>query len=203
MKKKNITIPTLDEVSNLCGEKLELVVSSNQKEWDYDNFIVRSPHFCAYGSDCPEQAIKNFEYKVVLLSAIEKDIEHIKQSKKNTEDFISNGLGYLIKIYECYNSNTGTFYVDQDREELDPIQFFDEAFDWLNSIAQTVKTAKSMDDMDFLSFIVGEHDLDRGYSCTIWDGYSDKLFPNLISAVANIQENQVLLSCFFDFDTIV
>ncbi len=200
--KKNTTIPTLDEVSNLCGKQLELVISSDQKEHDNDNFIVRSPDFSAYGYQCPEQAIKNFEYKVVLLNAIQKDVENATQNKKATEDFEKLGLGYLLNLYECYTDNSGDDVIDYD-SKINPIKFFDEAIDLLNDMAQTVRAAKSMEDMDFLPAALGEgNDFDRGYSCTIWDGYSDKLFPNLISAVANIQENQAL-SCFFDFDTIV
>jgi hypothetical protein len=194
----NTTIPALDELSKLCGEKLELVVSSDQNEFDYNNFIVKSPEFSAYGCQCPEQAIKNFEYKVVLLKSIQKDIENATQNKKATEDFKKLGLGYLLNLYECYNSNSGTFYVDHDRE-LDPIKFFDEAIDLLNDMAQTVKSAKSMEDMDFLPAALGEgNDFDRGYSCTIWDGYSDKLFPNLVTTVQYIQDSRD-----DDFDTIV
>ena len=66
-------------------------------------------------------------------------------------------------------------------------------------MAQTVKSAKSMEDMDFLPAALGEgNDFDRGYSCTIWDGYSDKLFPNLVTTVQYIQDSRD-----DDFDTIV
>jgi len=198
----NNTIPTLDEVSKLYGEQLELVISSNQKQWDYDNFIVRSigaasPPISAYGYECPEQAIKNFEYKVRLLKAIEQDIEHVNKSKQITENFVKQGLGYLLKIYECYFDRKGRFHVDHDRE-INPVKFFDEAISELQDIEQTVKKAKSMDDTSaFLSYIMGEHDMDRGISCTIWDGYSDELFPNLKSVVNEIQDEHK------DFDAII
>jgi hypothetical protein len=192
------TTYTLEETAKLCGKQLELVISSDQKEYDDDNFIVRSPDFSAYGCQCPEQAIKNFEYKVVLLNAIQKDIENANQNKKATEDFKKLGLGYLLNLYECYNSNGGTFYVDHDRE-LDPIKFFDEAIDLLSDMAQTVRAAKSMEDMDFLPAALGNgNDFDRGYSCTIWDGYSEKVFPNLLKTVQDIQDSQDN-----DFDTII
>lgn len=192
----NNTIPDLCEVSKLYGGPLELAINSEQKQWDYDNFIVKSKDFYGYGYQCLEQAIKNFEYKVRLLKAIEQDIEHVNKSKQITENFVKQGLGYLLKIYECYFDRKGHFQVDHDRE-INPIKFFDEAISELQDIEQTVKKAKSMGDMNFLSYITGEHDIDRGISCTIWDGYSDELFPNLKSVVNELQDEHN------DFDTIV
>jgi hypothetical protein len=189
------TIHTLEQLAMVYGKPLELIINSNQKPLV---FVVKSADFCAYGYDCPEQAIKNFEYKVALLNAIESDIRQVEQHKKATEDFKNLGLEYILNLYECYCDKGGNFIVDHDRK-IDPIKFFDEALNMLNDMAQTVKAAKSIDDMDFLPVALGvRNDLDRGCACTIWDGYSDKVFASLINTIQEIQE----FDCC-DFDTIV
>lgn len=193
----NTTKFSLDDLAKFYGKPLELCISSNQKQFDYENFVVKSEEFYGHGDECPEQAIKNFEYKVLIIRAIEKDIEHVSQSKRTTVDFLNKGLNYLVNLYECYYDRSGNFHVDYDRN-INPIEFFDEALDELHDIKQTVKKAKSIDDTSaFLSYIMGEHDIERGISCTIWDGYSDKLFPNLTRLVSDLQNDSN------DFDTII
>lgn len=190
---------SIANVAKTYKKKIELVVEPDQKQWDPNNFVVKSDDFSAYGSECPEQALENFEQKMILLSAIEKDIGLAREKKKATEDFIATVGSDLIKIYDSYQDRDGDLHVDTHRE-LDPIEFFDTAISLLEEMAQKVKNAKSMVDMNMpiLNHDPYNHGYDRGYECTIFDVYSEMIFSNLIRAVENISDDND-----HEFDTIV